>query len=83
MTERGNTTHGQHVDDKMKQESQALGQGGRSGHAEEWRETEPLPDDTDSREVREAIRENLPEAPDPAAENPAAGDPDQRAGQEQ
>lgn len=60
MVERGNTTHGPALDDQMQHETQALGQGGRSGHAEEWRETEPLPDDTDSREVREAFRENLP-----------------------
>lgn len=64
MVERGNTTHGSALDDQMKHETQALRQGGRSGHAEEFRETEPLPDDTDSQEVREAARENLPpEAP--------------------
>lgn len=59
MVERGNTTHGPALDDQMQHETQGLRQGGRSGHAEEWRETEPLPDDTDSREVREAFRENL------------------------
>ncbi|WP_309106319.1 hypothetical protein [Arthrobacter sp.] len=60
MVERGNTTHGPALDDKMKQETQALHQGKRSGHVEEWRETEPLPDDTDSQETRESVRENLP-----------------------
>ncbi|WP_458112297.1 hypothetical protein M1D88_18965 [Arthrobacter sp. R1-13] len=60
MVERGNTTHGPALDDKMKQETQALHQGNRSGHVEEWRETEPLPDDTDSQEIRESVRENLP-----------------------
>ena len=60
MVERGNTTHGPALDDKMQQETQALRQGNRSGHVEEWRETEPLPDDTDSPEIRESVRENLP-----------------------
>jgi hypothetical protein len=60
MVERGNTTHGPALDDKMKQETQALRQGSRSGHAEEWRETEPLPDDTNSPEIRESVRESPP-----------------------
>ncbi|WP_247046586.1 hypothetical protein [Arthrobacter rhizosphaerae] len=60
MVERGNTTHGPALDDKMKQETQALRHGNQSGHVEEWRETEPLPDDTDSPEIRESVRENLP-----------------------
>ena len=66
MVERGNAKHGSELDDQMKHETQALRQGSRSGHVEEFRETEPLPDDTDSQEVREAVRENLPpEAPEP------------------
>jgi hypothetical protein len=60
MVERGNSTHGPALDDQMQHETQGLRQGGRSGHAEEFRETEPLPDETDSQEVREAVRENLP-----------------------
>jgi hypothetical protein len=56
MIERGNTTHGPHVDDQMKHEAQALRQGGRTGHVEEFRETEPAPDDTDSQEIRDALR---------------------------
>lgn len=60
MVERGNTTHGPALDDKMKQETQALRQGNQSGPVEEWRETEPRPDDTDSPEIRESVRENLP-----------------------
>lgn len=65
MAERGNTKHGSELDDQMKHETQALRQSSRSGHAEEFRETEPFPDDTDSQEVREAVRENPPaEAPE-------------------
>lgn len=55
MAERGNTTHNPHLDDEMKQETQAMTQGNQSGHVEEWRETEPMPDDTDSEEVRRAM----------------------------
>lgn len=66
MVERGNTKHGSELDDQMQHETQSLRQGSRSGHAEEFRETEPFPDETDSQEVREAVRENLP-AGDPEA----------------
>jgi len=77
MAERGNTTHGSELDDQMKHETQALRQGNRSGHVEEFRETEPLPDDTDSQEVREAMRENLP--PEAAGTDDAGTEPDREA----
>lgn len=62
-TERGSTKHGPHLDDELKHETQALRQGGRPGHVEEWREGEPSPDDTDPQEVRDAVREASPDAP--------------------
>ncbi|MCZ2403793.1 hypothetical protein IV498_11495 [Paenarthrobacter sp. Z7-10] len=67
MAERGNTTHSPQLDDKMKQETQAMTQGNQPGHVEEWRETEPMPDDTDPEEVRQAM----------------SGTPDQEAEQEE
>lgn len=71
MVERGNTKHGSELDDEMKHETQPLRQGSRSAHAEEFRETEPFPDDTDSQEVREAVRENPPaEAPEAGSGSP-------------
>lgn len=69
MAERGNTKHGPALDEQMKHESQAVVQGTKPAHAEEWRETEPLPDDTDPAAVREAL-------------NPVA-DPDARPDEEQ
>ena len=56
MAERGSDKHGPHLDDQMKHEDQGLIQGNQPPHAEEWRDSEPLPDDTDSPEVREAMR---------------------------
>ncbi|WP_323959613.1 hypothetical protein GC088_13940 [Arthrobacter sp. JZ12] len=47
MAERGNTTHGPHVDDQMKHETQGLVQGGHHTRAEDWRETETIDDDVD------------------------------------
>ncbi|MDQ0771246.1 hypothetical protein QF031_003995 [Pseudarthrobacter defluvii] len=63
MAERGNTTHGQNLDDQMKHETQGVVHGNQPAHAEEWRETEPFPDDTDPAEVREAL--NPVASPDP------------------
>jgi hypothetical protein len=60
VAERGNTKHGQHLDDKMQQETQGMVKGNQPAHVEEWRETEPFPDDTDTAEVQDAV-------------NPAAG----------
>ena len=47
MAERGNTTHGPHVDDQMKHETQGLVQGGHPTRAEDWRETETIDDGVD------------------------------------
>ena len=63
MAERGNTTHGQNLDDQMKHETQGVVHGNQPPHAEEWRETEPFPDDTDPAEVQEAL--NPVATPDP------------------
>lgn len=66
MAERGNTKHGSELDDQMKHEAQAAVHGNQPPHAEEFRETEPFPDDTDPAEVQEAL--NPVAAPDPKAE---------------
>lgn len=55
MAERGSSKHGPILDEKMQQETRGLQNAGRSPHAEDWRETEPVPDDTDSAEVQEAF----------------------------
>ncbi|MBP1240826.1 hypothetical protein ABID92_001357 [Frigoribacterium sp. PvP120] len=55
MIERGNTTHDPEQDEQLAHEAQGLVQGrGGVGHVEEARQTEPLPDDTDSAEVQQA-----------------------------
>ncbi|WP_205781411.1 hypothetical protein [Planctomonas deserti] len=64
MSERGNTTHGFNLDDELQQEEQAIIQGHRPGHVEDFRQTEPLPDDTDSDEVNEASGLDPVHAPD-------------------
>jgi hypothetical protein len=56
MAERGNTTHGQNLDDQMKHETQGLEKGMAPAQREEFLETEPLPDDTDPPEVQDAFR---------------------------
>jgi hypothetical protein len=63
MAERGNTKHGSNLDDQMQHETQGVVHGNQPAHAEEWRETEPFPDDTDPNEVREAL--NPVASPDP------------------
>jgi len=63
MAERGNTKHGAHLDDKMKQETQGVIKGTRPAYAEEWRQSEPFPDDTDPVEVREAFKPASETAP--------------------
>ena len=55
MAERGNTKHGQHLDDEMQQETEAMIKGNQPAHVEEGRETEPFPDDTDAAEVQDAV----------------------------
>lgn len=47
MAERGNTTHGPHVDDQLKHETQGLVQGGHPTRAEDWREAETIDDGVD------------------------------------
>lgn len=56
MAERGNTKHGPALDEQMKHETQGMVQGTKPAHAEEWRETEPFPDDTDPAAVQEAVK---------------------------
>ncbi len=53
--ERGNTTHNPRMDEELKHEAQGFTQGQGVGHVEPFRETEPLPDDTDSPEVEGAF----------------------------
>ena len=55
MAERGNTTHGQELGDQMKHETQGMVRGNQPAHAEEFRETEPFPEDTDPAEVQAAL----------------------------
>ena len=55
MAERGNTSHGQELDDQMKHETQGMVRGNQPAHTEEFRETEPFPDDTDPAEVQAAL----------------------------
>ncbi|MGF2949581.1 hypothetical protein [Microbacterium alcoholitolerans] len=62
--QRGNTTHGPNLDEQLEQESRGMVQGHGAPHAEPFRETEPLPDDTDSEEVQEAFERSGPEVAD-------------------
>lgn len=62
--ERGNTKHGPALDDQMEQETRGMVQGHGRPHAEPFRESEPLPDDTDSEEVQDAFAGEDPEADD-------------------
>jgi hypothetical protein len=55
MAERGNTKHGPILDDELKNETQGAVHANQPPHAEEWRETEPFPDDTDPAEIQEAL----------------------------
>jgi hypothetical protein len=55
VIERGNTKHDPEQDEQLRHEAQGLVQGqGGVGHVDEARQTEPLPDDTDSPEVVQA-----------------------------
>ena len=58
MAERGNTTHGRRLDEEMNQETEGLTKNTIPDHAEEWRQPEPMPDDTDSGEVQYAMEPN-------------------------
>jgi len=55
MAERGNSTHGRRMDEEMKHETQNLTRNASPDHVEEWRQPEPVADDTDSVEVQEAM----------------------------
>lgn len=59
--ERGNTKHGPNLDDQMEQETRGMVQGHGASHAEPFRETEPLPDDTDEPDVERAFRHEMPD----------------------
>lgn len=60
--QRGNSKHGPDLDDQLEQETRGMVQGHGAPHAEPFRETEPLPDDTDSAEVQEAFEREDPDA---------------------
>lgn len=64
MAERGNTKHGHELDDQLKHEARKIVQGNQPAHVEEFRETEPFPDDTDPEEIREALQ--MTTEPEPA-----------------
>ena len=52
MTDRGNSTHGPELDDQLAHEAQSIVQGhGSNAHVEEFRQSEPVPDDTDGPET--------------------------------
>lgn len=55
MAERGSSKHGPILDEKMQQETRGLRNAAQSPHVEDWRETEPVPDETDSPEVQAAF----------------------------
>jgi len=76
-TQRGNTKHGPQLDEQMEQETRGMVQGHGSPHAEPFRETEPLPDDTDDASTERAFRndesgEHATEADADAADAQAA-----------
>lgn len=54
--QRGSTKHGPALDEQLEQETRGLVQGHGDPHAEPFRETEPLPDDTDAKDVERAFR---------------------------
>lgn len=53
--QRGNTTHGPRTDEQLEQEARGMVQGHGAPHAEPFRESEPLPEDTDDPEVERAF----------------------------
>lgn len=55
MIERGSSKHGPHVDDEMKHEMLGVVKGGKPAHVEEWRQTEPFPDETDDADTQAAV----------------------------
>jgi hypothetical protein len=77
--QRGNTKHGPNLDDELEQETRGMVQGHGAPHAEPFRETEPLPDDTDDEAVEDAFWEDEPAA---VAESDADREAADRAGSE-
>jgi len=77
MAERGNTKHGPVQDEELKHEAQSFVQGHGPSHVEEWRQTEPMPDDTDDPEVVTASGIDGVEAPasDGVVDAEGGGDP--------
>lgn len=75
MSERGNTTHSARLDEEMTHETQSIVQGHGPSHVEEFRQTEPLPDDTDDAEVQEAsgMGGGFVDAEDPIVHRSPAG----------
>lgn len=70
--QRGNTTHGPNLDEELEQETRGMVQGhGGASHVEPFRQTEPLPDDTDDPEVERAYWQ------DDAAADREEGDADE------
>jgi len=55
MAERGNSTHGRRMDEEMKHEAHNLTRNAVPDRTQEWRQPEPLADDTDSAEVQDAM----------------------------
>ena len=62
--QRGNTKHGPRLDEQMEQETRGMVQGHGAPHAEPFRESEPLPDETDGAEVERAFRHDHDEEDD-------------------
>jgi hypothetical protein len=54
MAERGSDKHGPELDEQMKHEAESGLQGIKPSHVEEFRQSEPFTDDTDSEEVQAA-----------------------------
>ncbi|CDK00302.1 hypothetical protein MIC448_2320023 [Microbacterium sp. C448] len=73
--QRGNTKHGPRLDDELEQETRGMVQGhGGAPHVEPFRETEPLPDETDDPEVEVAFNRQTDEvAGDGAVDGSADG----------
>ena len=74
MIERGSDKHGPHLDDQMKHESEGAMKGRQAAHAEEFRQTEPFPDDTDDVETRAAMERDL--GPDAGVQESASEGPE-------
>ncbi|GAB3617659.1 hypothetical protein GCM10027416_22160 [Okibacterium endophyticum] len=80
MSERGNSTHGPRQDDEMKYEAQPIVQGHGQSHVEEWRQSEPMPDDTDSDEIVAASGVDGEEADASVSSVPTANTDDEEEG---